>query len=170
MSKSRSLSEISSRPSRISNSPSTSIVATFLVERTTVRGFLLEISISFPCRGSIAESPKTLEKSLRKWGEPMVCSNENFKKKSTPFRNPCQNLREPLIIINLSLPRRRESSDVKSFWIPAFAGMTFLEVALNYKEGTHVPGIANSLTLLAAFILFRECWRYGLSPIVPVSQ
>ena len=39
------------------------------------------------------------------------------------------NLREPLIIINLSLPRRRESSDVKSFWIPAFAGMTFLEVA-----------------------------------------
>ena len=25
---------------------------------------------------------------------------------------------------------RRESSDVKSFWIPAFAGMTFLEVAL----------------------------------------
>ncbi len=25
----------------------------------------------------------------------------------------------------------RESSDIKSFWIPAFAGMTFLEVALN---------------------------------------
>jgi hypothetical protein len=25
---------------------------------------------------------------------------------------------------------RRESSDVKGFWIPAFAGMTFLEVAL----------------------------------------
>ena len=24
---------------------------------------------------------------------------------------------------------QRESSDVKSFWIPAFAGMTFLEVA-----------------------------------------
>jgi len=35
-----------------------------------------------------------------------------------------------LIIINLSLPRRRESSDVKRFWIPAFAGMTFLEVNL----------------------------------------
>jgi hypothetical protein len=30
----------------------------------------------------------------------------------------------------LSFQRRRESSDVKSFWIPAFAGMTFLEVAL----------------------------------------
>jgi len=30
----------------------------------------------------------------------------------------------------LSLPRRREASDVKGFWIPAFAGMTFLEVAL----------------------------------------
>jgi hypothetical protein len=29
----------------------------------------------------------------------------------------------------LSLPRRRESSDVKSFWIPVFTGMTFLEVA-----------------------------------------
>ncbi len=40
-------------------------------------------------------------------------------------------LREPLIIINLLLPQMRESSDVKSFWIPAFAGMTFLEVALN---------------------------------------
>ena len=40
-------------------------------------------------------------------------------------------MRELLIIINLSLPRRRESSDVKSFWIPAFAGMTFLEVAMN---------------------------------------
>ena len=28
-----------------------------------------------------------------------------------------------------SLPRRRESSYVKSLWIPAFAGMTFLEAA-----------------------------------------
>jgi hypothetical protein len=42
---------------------------------------------------------------------------------------PAFDLREPLIIINLSLPRKRESSDVKHFWIPAFAGMTFLEVA-----------------------------------------
>ena len=33
------------------------------------------------------------------------------------------------MIINLSLPRRRESSKYKRFWIPAFAGMTFLEVA-----------------------------------------
>ena len=41
--------------------------------------------------------------------------------------------REPLIIINLSLPRRRESSDFKSFWIPAFAGMTLLEAALKFK-------------------------------------
>jgi hypothetical protein len=39
-------------------------------------------------------------------------------------------IRKPLIIINLSLPRRRESSDVKGFWIPAFAGMTFLEAAI----------------------------------------
>ena len=30
---------------------------------------------------------------------------------------------------------RRESSDVKGFWIPAFAGMTFLEVALKIKSG-----------------------------------
>jgi hypothetical protein len=29
---------------------------------------------------------------------------------------------------HLSLPRRRESGDIKGFWIPAFAGMTFLEV------------------------------------------
>jgi hypothetical protein len=40
-------------------------------------------------------------------------------------------LRDPLIIPNSSLPRRRESSYVKNLWIPAFAGMTFLEVALN---------------------------------------
>jgi hypothetical protein len=43
------------------------------------------------------------------------------------------NLREPLIIINSSLPQKRESSDVRNFWIPAFAGMTFLEVALNWS-------------------------------------
>ena len=42
--------------------------------------------------------------------------------------------REPVIIPNLSLPRRRESSNVKSLWIPAFAGMTFLEVALIIEE------------------------------------
>ncbi len=34
----------------------------------------------------------------------------------------------PLIIPNPSLPRRRESSNFDWFWIPAFAGMTFLEV------------------------------------------
>jgi len=42
-----------------------------------------------------------------------------------------EGLREPLITTNLSLPRRRESRDAKRFWIPAFAGMTFLEVTLN---------------------------------------
>ena len=42
-----------------------------------------------------------------------------------------KDLRTPLIISNLSLPRRRESGIVRSFWIPAFAGMTFLGVALN---------------------------------------
>jgi hypothetical protein len=42
-------------------------------------------------------------------------------------------IREPLIITNLSLPRRRESSDFKRFWIPAFAGMTLLEAAINYR-------------------------------------
>jgi len=42
-------------------------------------------------------------------------------------------IREPLIILNLSLRRRRESSNVKNLWIPAFAGMTFLEVAINFK-------------------------------------
>jgi hypothetical protein len=41
--------------------------------------------------------------------------------------------REPLIIMNLSLPRKRESSNVKRFWIPAFAGMTFLEVTFILK-------------------------------------
>jgi len=47
-------------------------------------------------------------------------------------------LREPLIIINLSLPRRPESSDIKGFWIPAFAGMTFLEVALSITYQTDI--------------------------------
>ena len=49
-----------------------------------------------------------------------------------------QNFREPLIIINLSLPLRRESSDVKSFWIPAFAGMTFLELAVSVLKIPYV--------------------------------
>ena len=39
---------------------------------------------------------------------------------------------EPLTITNLSLPRRRESSDIKGFWIPVFTGMTFLEVPSLY--------------------------------------
>jgi hypothetical protein len=43
-------------------------------------------------------------------------------------------LKEPLIIPNLSLPCRRESSNVKNLWIPAFAGMTFLEVALRIEN------------------------------------
>ena len=42
-----------------------------------------------------------------------------------------QLIRQPLIVPNLSLPRRRESSNVKNLWIPAFAGITFLEVAIN---------------------------------------
>ena len=29
---------------------------------------------------------------------------------------------------------RREASNVKSFWIPAFAGMTFLEIALSMMK------------------------------------
>jgi hypothetical protein len=48
-------------------------------------------------------------------------------------------MREPTIIINLSLPPRikhgvnfsGESNDVKTFWIPAFAGMTVLDVAIS---------------------------------------
>ena len=34
---------------------------------------------------------------------------------------------------------RRESSDVKSFWIPAFAGMTFLEVAIRITPHLNPP-------------------------------
>jgi len=49
-------------------------------------------------------------------------------------------IREPLIIINLSLPRRRESSDFKSFWIPAFAGMTLLEAAISLIRFV-IPGL-----------------------------
>jgi hypothetical protein len=68
-------------------------------------------------------------------GKPIIadlrhirCALLNFK----PIKNGAL-LREPLIIINLSLPRRRESSDVKGFWIPVSTGMTFLEVALILK-------------------------------------
>ncbi len=46
-------------------------------------------------------------------------------------------IREPLIIINLFLLQMRESNDVKSLWIPAFAGMTFLEVAIRLIGGNH---------------------------------
>jgi hypothetical protein len=48
-------------------------------------------------------------------------------------------LKEPLIIINQSLLRSIESSDIKSFWIPAFAGMTFLEVALILNPKIEIP-------------------------------
>jgi len=48
----------------------------------------------------------------------------------TKAKNIESDLREPLIIHNSSLPRKRESSYIKNFWIPASAGMTFLEVAL----------------------------------------
>ena len=37
---------------------------------------------------------------------------------------------------------RPESSDIKGFWIPAFAGMTFLEVALNFTTSV---GFSNSV-------------------------
>jgi hypothetical protein len=37
-------------------------------------------------------------------------------------------------------PRRRESSDIKSFWIPAFAGRTFLEVAIKVG-GSKIPSM-----------------------------
>jgi hypothetical protein len=43
------------------------------------------------------------------------------------------NFSEPLIIPNSSLPRRLESSNIETFWIPAFAGMTFLGESLNEK-------------------------------------
>ena len=42
-----------------------------------------------------------------------------------------EEIREALIIINRSLSHTRESSDLKTFWIPAFAGMTFLEGAIS---------------------------------------
>jgi len=72
--------------------------------------------------------------------------------------------REPLIISNSSLPRRRESSYVMSLWIPAFAGMTFLEVAYILYSLTcfyafkyilyikpHIPG--HNMTICSAKIL-----------------
>jgi hypothetical protein len=53
-------------------------------------------------------------------------------------------IREPLIIINLSLPRRRESSNVKSFWFPAFAGTGsgFLLEFIPLKNGAGMTAFA----------------------------
>jgi len=49
-------------------------------------------------------------------------------------------LRVLLIITSLSIPRRRQASVVRDFWIPAFAGMTFLEVALNIDTEQRIIG------------------------------
>jgi len=46
--------------------------------------------------------------------------------------------REPLTIPNWSIPRKRESSNVKNLWIPAFAGMTFLSEA-DLKSAIPIP-------------------------------
>jgi hypothetical protein len=66
------------------------------------------------------------------------------KKSSGYLRKSKQNkkVREPRIIINSSLPQKQESSDVKNFWIPAFAGMTFLEVAVRVLWGKRKPGVS----------------------------
>ena len=45
-----------------------------------------------------------------------------------------EELRVPLIITHLSLPRRRESSNFHRLGIPAFGGMTFLEEPLNKRK------------------------------------
>jgi hypothetical protein len=58
------------------------------------------------------------------------CQNNSIQKFSY------KNIGGLLKIINLSLPQIRESSDVKSFWIPAFAGMTFLEGVLIFEIWT----------------------------------
>jgi hypothetical protein len=62
---------------------------------------------------------------------------------------------EPLIITDLSLPRRRESSDFKNFWIPVFAGMTFLEVALFFLLSVDTPFIPIHRTGLSGAILVK---------------
>jgi hypothetical protein len=78
------------------------------------------------------ESPRGGERDLGDAENPSLSN-------STPSRDEVFNFRDPLIIPNSSLPRRRESSYVKNLWIPAFAGMTFLEVAFNVgslKDGS----------------------------------
>jgi hypothetical protein len=62
-------------------------------------------------------------------------------------------LREPLRIIISSLRQTPESSDVPGFWIPAFAGMTFLEEPLKFTlsplagegwgEGAEISNLGN---------------------------
>jgi len=52
----------------------------------------------------------------------------------------------------------RESSDFKTFWIPAFAGMTFLEEALCWKNKPNIPTFhySNGLSYLRAIFLIRS--------------
>ena len=55
----------------------------------------------------------------------------NYLKNNVTVSRVSNLLRKPLIIINSSILQKLESSDVKNFWIPAFAGMTFLEKVLS---------------------------------------
>jgi hypothetical protein len=71
-------------------------------------------------------------------------------------------LREPLIIINLSLQRRRESSDLKSFWIPAFAGMTFLEVALSLTDRRRNGLFAGQSSAIGQWFFLWIALHFGL--------
>ena len=61
------------------------------------------------------------------------------------------------MIINLSLPRRRESSKYKRFWIPAFAGTTFLEVAISLgSDGPYnTNAVARGMKKRAKSVLSR---------------
>jgi len=70
-------------------------------------------------KGEVAMNLEDVEEGLKK------------RRKKAPLKESID-IRKPLIITNLSLPRRRESSDFKRFWIPAFAGMTLLEAAKRF--------------------------------------
>jgi hypothetical protein len=97
--------------------------AGIIVERTTIKK-----GGSQTHKGSlvITAKPRWLKNASIPIGETMMGVHE--KKYLVLF------LWEPLIIPNSSLPRRRESSYLESLWIPAFAGMTFLELALCFSQ------------------------------------
>ena len=65
-------------------------------------------------------------------------------------------IREHLIIPNLPLPRRRESSNFSRLWIPVFSGMIFLEVPINIRRLRFICRDTNEYRVFNVFIRLEK--------------